>query len=339
MAIALDTASLIALCVESILFGLLAALVAVTIHLLFAKRRVRPLQKPIVVVAVSMLLLAFIHLTIDMQRILRAFTGGDKDAVTYLNDLEKSTYVVKNAVHVMQTLLGDGFVIYRVYIVWNYKRWIVGPPLVLLVASCVTGIYTIVSEARLAPSAPVFALKNWVSTFFSITLFTNFSCTALIAYKIWSTTRQTGQLLSTSGVHSRSTFSALMIVVESGAIYSISLVTLLATFLSGSWSQYIALDAVVQIIGIVFTLIIVRIGLGLSSEKALTTQHTSQASNVQLSVRSRGQTSRVKAVEVQMTTHKHEARDGSPTRTRDDVESGYDLDITGKSPESDLSPV
>ncbi len=90
-----------------------------------------------------------------MQRILRAFTGGDKDAVTYLNDLEKSTYVVKNAVHVMQTLLGDGFVvsdcrnissghqaeqhtvkIYRVYIVWNYRRWIVGPPLVLLVASC-----------------------------------------------------------------------------------------------------------------------------------------------------------------------------------------------------------
>ena len=57
-----------------------------------------------------------------------------------------------------------------------------------------------------------------------------------------------------------------MIIIESGMIYSACLIILLSLYLSGSFAQYIVLDGVTQVIGIVFSLIIVRVGLGLSTD-------------------------------------------------------------------------
>ena len=65
-----------------------------------------------------------------------------------------------------------------------------------------------------------------------------------------------------------------MIIIESGMIYSACLIILLSLYLSGSFAQYIVLDGVTQVIGIVFSLIIVRVGLGLSTDAAT---YTSQA--------------------------------------------------------------
>lgn len=36
----------------------------------------------------------------------------------------------------------------------------------------------------------------------------------------------------------------LFVILESGAIYSFTLITLLATYLAGSWAQYLLLDSV-----------------------------------------------------------------------------------------------
>lgn len=45
-------------------------------------------------------------------------------------------------------------------------------------------------------------------------------------------------------IRTRSMSPVAVVVVESGAIYSVSLISLLATYLSGNWSQYIVLDSV-----------------------------------------------------------------------------------------------
>ncbi|KLO12060.1 hypothetical protein SCHPADRAFT_441469 [Schizopora paradoxa] len=300
MAIALDTASLISLLTEAILFGLLTALVAVSVYLMISKRHIRPLRYPIVIVAVTMLVFGLVHLATDMQRILNAFIRHRDDPVAYLNSVSDPLYVLKSAFYVMQTLLGDGFVIYRLYIIWGCNKWMVVFPLTCLLGSCVIGIHIVVQMATLSPTTPVFELKNWISSFFSLTLFTNFICTALIAFKIWWIGRSAGQWLKNERAS-----SALIMVVESGAIYSASLITLLATYLSGSWSQYILLDGVVQIIGVVFTLIIARIALGHSSEETGLPRVTLRS---QMNVRG-VQVSSGRPVEVQMTTYKQQSSD------------------------------
>ena len=68
----------------------------------------------------------------------------------------------------------------------------------------------------------------------------NFGHTALISFRIWSVDRAAGKYLQSENTLR----PVLAVVVESGAIYSASLVALLATFLSHSWAQYIVLDAV-----------------------------------------------------------------------------------------------
>lgn len=46
-----------------------------------------------------------------MQRILNAFIKHRDDPVAYLNSVSDPLYVLKSAFYVMQTLLGDGFVV------------------------------------------------------------------------------------------------------------------------------------------------------------------------------------------------------------------------------------
>lgn len=77
----------------------------------------------------------------------------------------------------------------------------------------------------------------------------------------------------------------LWVVIESGAVYSFTLIALLGTYLAGSWAQYLLIDALSPIIvrdtlvwsqsypltwsaqGIVFSFVIVHFGLGISSSK------------------------------------------------------------------------
>jgi hypothetical protein len=100
--------------------------------------------------------------------------------------------------------------------------------------------------------------------------------TALIVFRIWFTTKKVARFSS-----QQTLLPVVIVVVESGAIYSISCITLLTVYLLDSNAQYPALDGVsplpsayerlltaffplqmFPIISIVFNLIIVRIALG-----------------------------------------------------------------------------
>jgi len=76
----------------------------------------------------------------------------------------------------------------------------------------------------------------------------------------------------------------MILIIESGAIYSVCLLTLIILYASGSFAQYIVFDAVTQIIGIVFSLIIVRIGLGLAPEQSK--EYNSTGTPMPISLRS-----------------------------------------------------
>ena len=61
----------------------------------------------------------------------------------------------------------------------------------------------------------------------------------LIASRIWHIERRTRLF-----INGRSLSPTIVIIVESGAIYSATLISLLTTYLSGSWGQYPVLDSV-----------------------------------------------------------------------------------------------
>jgi hypothetical protein len=76
------------------------------------------------------------------------------------------------------------------------------------------------------------------TSFFSISLVQNLLTTLLIVYRIWRVN------IGVAGVGAGSLWPVMTIILESGALYSANLLCLLATYASGSFSQYICIDIV-----------------------------------------------------------------------------------------------
>ncbi|KAH0828905.1 hypothetical protein J3R83DRAFT_2324 [Lanmaoa asiatica] len=288
MAVSLPESALASIFVEGFLYGVFGVLFSASMFILLRRRNSRlQRNKPMICASVTMFVLATVHVAADIQRLLDAFITST-DADVYLGQVNTGLYTLKSAAYAIQTLVGDGFVVrinfpgrrsgllisdvfklYRLYLVWNGDKRVFFPILICFIASIGVAIGALQGFARTSPTEPIFIteLQNWIVSFFSLTLFTNFS--SLIAMRIlWIHHR------ANTAISSRSVVSAAIVVIESGALYSGCLIILLSLYLSNSFVQYLMLDAVTQIIGIVFSLIIVRVGLGLSTEKTTHQRNT-----------------------------------------------------------------
>jgi len=188
-----------------------------------------------------------------------------KDPDQYYLDLSNPLEVVKTVVYVTLTIVGDTFVTYRCYIVWNRKWYVVAVPVLLLAGEAASGYVASNDFSKTRPGAEIFLanLKPWVTSFFSLTFTTNVLCTSLLAYRIL---RIRSRVRKMNQTNSRVN-SVVVIVVESAAIYSMSVLSLLVAYLMDSNVQYTILDLTSPIIGIAFTGIILRVSLGISSQE------------------------------------------------------------------------
>ncbi|KDR79637.1 hypothetical protein GALMADRAFT_137431 [Galerina marginata CBS 339.88] len=264
----IDSVTLVSIFVESVLYGLFIVLfiASTIIQLRKSRGQGNALNRPMLIASFTMFVLATVHIAIDLRRALTAFIGsaGRGGPIALLGQVNAPTYLLKNGAYVVQALVGDAFIIYRLNLVWNGNKLVVYPVLVSFIASIGVGIGALQEVGRASPDASVFvaSIQHWIASLFTLTLLTNFSSTTLIAFRIWSTHRQTKDIVGSG----RGILPAMVVIIESGSIYSACLVILLSLYLLGSYAQYIVLDAVTQIIGAVFSLIIVRVALGISSE-------------------------------------------------------------------------
>lgn len=279
----LDRAVFAALWVESVLYGVYTMLFSACIYvLLHAKRRpgVGP-NKPLLATAIIIFSLCTIHVSVAFARGIIGFVDGQNvphGAEEYYTKISLWLNIFKQALYATNNIVADGLVIYRCYIVWNYSRWIIVGPIVMLLATTVCAYLAVYNFSQVVSGADVFAfnIAQWGTALFAISLATNITVTSLIAGRIWWLSRETAVL----GVkHLRKYHRAIAIIIESGAIYSVSLLILLVLYCLQSNAQYIAYDALSQIMGIVPTLIIVRVGLGISTQDA-NTYATSGDANV-----------------------------------------------------------
>uniref|UniRef100_A0A8H8CE37 Uncharacterized protein n=1 Tax=Psilocybe cubensis TaxID=181762 RepID=A0A8H8CE37_PSICU len=302
-AVGIDTVTLVSLFVEAVLYGLLIVLTIASTVVLVRKSRLSrsSINKPMITASALMFIFGTVHIAADLQRLLDAFVRHVADhpggAKGYLNQVNTPIYVLKSTVYGAQTLVGDAFIIYRLYLVWDGDKRIIIPLFISFLASTGVGIGAVHGFALAAPDAAIFLkdLQHWIVSFFSLTLCTNFVSTALIASRIWWIHHKTKALVS-----GRSILPAMVVIIESGAIYSACLIILLALYLSGSYTQYIVLDAVTQVIGVVFSLVILRVALGISSETKKT--RTARMTTLAFGSGKNGEPSSVESEELPGTT-------------------------------------
>ncbi|KAJ7040871.1 hypothetical protein C8F04DRAFT_1253373 [Mycena alexandri] len=174
---------------------------------------------------------------------------GDKFPADSIGSADDMLYVANN-------IVADSLLIYRCWVVWNRNIFVTIPGLTGLV------ILIVFSADQQIP----------LSAYYAMTLATNVVLSVLTAGRIWWIGRQS-RLAQTSKSSAQSPYaSTISIILESGIIYSVFVVVRIAVDdLQPENVVFFVTEMLRQIVGIVPTLIIVRVGLGMSVESSSST--------------------------------------------------------------------
>lgn len=267
MAFPPDEAKLVSIFVQTFLYGAYSVLFAITTWLFFRGSTRNALfiaRRRMLLVSISLFAIATAHVSVNFTRIIKAFIvyrNAPGGPASFFNRLSEFTQMFGSTLYVAQTLLGDALVIWRCYLAWDKNLFVIGFPILLLFGSTVTGIGILYYFDRVVPQADIFVkqLQQWIISFFSMTLATNLIGTGLVAYRLWH--------INNKGFKQshRRLYPVLLVIVESGAIYSAALLILLILYKRDSWFQYVILDAISPLVGIVFSVIMYRILAGVTS--------------------------------------------------------------------------
>ncbi|KAM5545854.1 hypothetical protein V8D89_000892 [Ganoderma adspersum] len=225
-------------------------------------------------------LLLFVFATLDVALLLRhvlvAFIWyqGPGGAVAEFSDISYWVNAMKMVTFVAQTSIADGMLIYRCYVVYN-GNWLVFAPLCILwIAGIVMEAFTCFFEFTIhgntAKLINTVQITPFITSMLSITLVLNIIATSLIVYKIWSIEHRAKVVFaSAGGTDTTRLRRAMHIIIESGLMYTVSVVILFILYLASNNAQYAVSDC-----GIAFNLIIIRIDQGRTMEATLVSQRS-----------------------------------------------------------------
>lgn len=287
--LSLQQAGILSTVLEAILYGFSVLMFIFTMWIMLQNRKRRHLNKGMLGASCALFLLSTAEMAVNIERLQQGFLtigptlpGGPEE---YFENFYQRTFLIKSVLFNTQTLILDFVVIYRAYIVWQNIYVVILPALGwcgLFAASFGTNFALGTASTR---SGAIFnqQVGVWITANYSMTLATNLIATGLLAYRIWRVKRDSSRFLNSSALS-----PLLRVVIESGAIYSMSVTAALITFVTKSNGVYVLLDMLSPIISIVFNMIIVRVGLARE-------QHLSGQSGEQSGQRGAGSSFRFRA--------------------------------------------
>ncbi|KAF7365877.1 hypothetical protein MVEN_00462300 [Mycena venus] len=275
-----DKAGLLSTLLEAVLYGFSVLMFIAALWIFLHRRGSMPINYPMIIIACLLFVLSTIHLGVDFNRLVVAFVtlrdsypGGP--SAWFANPSQRS-FIFKNAIYTFQTVLGDGVVIYRCYMVWR-SFWVILVPSILWVAVAgklvylgfsildlkllaVAGagsVYSCTLPTTLSNDIYARELGQWIKSFYFMTFSCNLIATALLAYRLWTIDRSVNNTRLGKGI----VIPVLMVVIDAGALYSFTVIAAVTCFVVESNGQYVVLDMVTPIISIAFYMVILRIGI------------------------------------------------------------------------------
>ncbi|KAG2365239.1 hypothetical protein BDR07DRAFT_1399556 [Suillus spraguei] len=266
--ISMNAGSLLALVLEGVVYGFSMLMFIGTIWGLTYKQRMQDVSRPIAMVAILLFILSTVHIVASTIRAEDAlvtyantFPGGP---AAFFADLTQPTVKIKGVTYVLQTLLADGIMIYRCYIVWQSVLVIVLPS-ILWCGLAVVGvgmIYSFLNITSTSNSGDIAInlsgqYMHWASAFTPLTLATNLLSSGLIAYHIWKIERNVSAVRS-----KKSTMMPIVrILVDSAVLYTVMLFILLVCFICSNNGEYVIADMLIPTISITFYMVLVRVAI------------------------------------------------------------------------------
>lgn len=249
MGIPLDKAALVALFLQTLFYGVFLTLYWLTLFVLLKKTGIQ--RQLLIPVATLLLLIATVHLIVDFVRALEAFVFNvdTLEANIYYSNLASPLALTSLSLYITQTALADGVVVWRCYVLHNRSLLVAILGCIVLLTYGTSGYYVVWSFSRTHPLHNTLAS---ITIFYTLTMLISVTCTILIAWRIYRTRHFIPEGLVAF-------LPVFIVVVESGALYATSVLTLLIVTSAGSNVQYIMLAIIPPIVGITFCLIILQV--------------------------------------------------------------------------------
>ncbi|KAJ8093495.1 hypothetical protein AAF712_002275 [Marasmius tenuissimus] len=189
-------------------------------------------------------------------------------ALTTKETIVPNAAAISTALWISHTIVADIFIVYRVYAFWSHRPLVLVVPFLLAIADAVSGVLLMTQTPKMKTySTPTRgSIVPHAMAFYSFTFALNILCTGLIASRIFVSELQNGK---SSSLKLR---KIAEIVIESAAIYSACLIPLLVCVLGSAETyniQWLFIRPLPSIVGLTFSLIIIRIGSG-ACERAST---------------------------------------------------------------------
>ncbi|THU90590.1 hypothetical protein K435DRAFT_728208 [Dendrothele bispora CBS 962.96] len=258
--VAPDTTAIISLACEWGLYGTSLLLYGATIRELISSQTSR-VDRRMIALATAFLTLTTAHAITNLLRLneglvnLRdSFQGGPP---AFFSSATQTYFLVRSGFYATQTLLADAVVVYRCFVVWQSIKVTLFPIILWLglLASILGAFHALGQAAVDSDGIQIFGLSNWVNAFFAMSLTTNLISTSFLAFRIWTVNKRAVQYRVSAGTLD----SVFRVVIDSGILYSATLIVTIITFVSRSNSQYIFLDLLMPVMAISFYMIIFRI--------------------------------------------------------------------------------
>ncbi|KAJ7243910.1 hypothetical protein B0H12DRAFT_815983 [Mycena haematopus] len=258
--------ALVGAILETLAYGLYLSYFLQGLQIIFRRKNGQGhISVRLLLTSLVLFFLITMRMILDNKAVVEAFTYDPVlpfAADLYLEDFGNGA-MFRTGTYIALTIVADIFVVYRVYAIWGGNLIVAALPALLAIADIVTGALFIQAIRELAAGTSPDG-KN-VSThaivFYSFTLALNVICTLLISLRIYVTKRRLEGLTMVALLDIGTTMT---ILIESAAIYSVCLIAMMVPTVQGNNVQYCILSVMPGIVGIAFSLIIVRIGSGLS---------------------------------------------------------------------------
>ncbi|KAI0265635.1 hypothetical protein BC834DRAFT_169366 [Gloeopeniophorella convolvens] len=268
----LDLSVFVGLFMESVLYGVHLIVFDTCLPVLLRRTRMTAAEKPYLVTSTILLLLfGTLHIAFALRHALDAFLWSSNPTERLLRAADPID-ALQWVFFGLQTMLGDAILIYRCYVIYGRRKSVIAAPFLVWICGNVNTalvlyiLFTMHSGNRPLGESHLQAL---FTSCLSITVVINVFVNGLMVMAIWRVQRDAADL----GIAERSQSSsaralrrATRIIIESGVIYTIFAFLFFVLNIASNNFKFAIAACTVQIIGIAFDLIIVRVDAGQTSD-------------------------------------------------------------------------
>ncbi|KAG2030042.1 hypothetical protein BDR03DRAFT_975101 [Suillus americanus] len=267
MAVSINVTETVALVCEALLYGVYCVLFIVSVVILIKHYRVP--NRAIWVANCLLFTIATTHFVLVFNHF---YIALEHAPLSEFND-ETPALMGANLLSSVADLVGDLLLIYRCWLLWGKNSYVIILPLLTALGGfgCILPIPSLLLSIDPTSPVPPTQLVPLTTAGYALPLCTNIMVTGLIAGRLWYISR-----IPVVDEHGKPVIlkiaaggRPMMLIIESGALYMVTQLIFVVLVAIGNPAEAILSYVGTQIYGIASTLIIIRVGLGISSEQTM----------------------------------------------------------------------